>query len=66
MAHSADTFRGRAAVYKAMMRCITDERALEILDELAAENVAKAGDLEALAVSRPSFMLSLDTCNSSQ
>jgi hypothetical protein len=59
MAHSANTFRDRAATYESMKRYVIDERALQILDDLAAKNVARAGELEALAVPRLSLSLSL-------
>ena len=55
MAHSANTFRDRAATYRAMKRYVDDEKALRILDRLAAVNVTKARKLEKLASPIASF-----------
>lgn len=47
MGHSANTFRERAAACEALKRHISDERAIEDLDRLIAEEIASARDLEA-------------------
>ena len=55
MGHSANTFWERAAVYEALKRHISDERAIEVLYDLVAEEVARARELEAFAVPRSSI-----------
>ena len=52
MGHSANTFWERAAAYAALKRHISDERAIEVLDDLVAEEVARARELEAFAAQR--------------
>jgi hypothetical protein len=49
MADSAKTFRDRAATYQSMETYVTEEPALKILRDLAADNIARAEELEALA-----------------
>jgi hypothetical protein len=49
MACSAATFHHHAEIYELMKRYVTDERALQILQDLAHENTAKALELESLA-----------------
>jgi hypothetical protein len=48
MADSAATFRYRAKTYEQMKRYVADERALQILQDLADENRAKAVELDTL------------------
>jgi hypothetical protein len=47
MADSAATFRDRAKTYEQMKRYVADERALQVLQDLADENMAKAVELDA-------------------
>ena len=50
MGHSANTFRERAAACEALKRHVSDERAIELLDNLVAEEIARARELEAFGV----------------
>lgn len=50
MGHSANTFRERAAACEALKRHISDERAIEDLDRLIAQELASARELEAFGV----------------
>lgn len=50
MGHSANTFRERAAACEALKRHVSDERAIELLDNLVAEEIARAQELEAFGV----------------
>ena len=58
MGHSANTFWERAAVYEALKRHVSDERAIEVLDELVTEEVARARELEVFAAQRSSTFAS--------
>ena len=46
--HKAYEYRDRAGSLRRMARDTTDERARKALNDLAAENIAKAEELEAL------------------
>jgi hypothetical protein len=48
MAYSAATFRHRAKTYEQMKRYVADKRALQILQDLAGQNTAKALELNTL------------------
>ncbi len=62
MGHAANTFRERAAVYEALKRYIFDERAIEDLDRLIAQQVASARELEAFEVPQHSVLAGGFTC----
>jgi hypothetical protein len=49
MADSAKTFRDRAATYRSMESYVTEEPELKLLRDLAADNMARAEELEAFA-----------------
>jgi hypothetical protein len=49
MADSAKTFRDRAATYRPMENYVIEEPALRILWDLAADDMARAEELEAHA-----------------
>ena len=55
MGHSANTFWERAAAYEALKRHISDERAIEVLDDLVTEEISRALELEAFAAPRSFF-----------
>jgi hypothetical protein len=50
MAASSSAFRNKAETCRSLMRHVTDERALRVLAEMIAENLAKAQAMEALAI----------------
>jgi hypothetical protein len=45
---SATAFLNKAQTCRSLMRHVTDERALRVLAEMIAENLAKAHEVEAL------------------
>jgi hypothetical protein len=47
---SAVDFRNKAQTCRSLMRHVTDERALRVLGEMIAENLAKAQEVESLAI----------------
>jgi hypothetical protein len=49
MAPSSSAFRNKAETCRSLMRHVTDERALRVLGEMIAENLAKAQAVETLA-----------------
>lgn len=54
MGHSANTFRERAAACEALKWHISDERAIEDLDRLIAQEIASARELEAFGAPKHS------------
>jgi hypothetical protein len=46
---SATAFRNKAQTCRSLMRHVTGERALRVLGEMIAENLAKAQEMETLA-----------------
>ena len=50
MATSSSAFRNKAETCRSLMRHVTDERALRVLGEMIAENLAKAHAAETLAI----------------
>ena len=63
MGHSANTFWERAAVCEALKRHVSDEKALEDLDRLMAEEIANALELEAFGVTRSSVFADAFVCS---
>ena len=47
---SATAFRNKAQTCRSLMRLVTDERTLRVLGEMIAENLAKAQEMESLAI----------------
>jgi len=47
---SATAFRNKAQTCRSLMRQVTDERTLRVLGEMIAENLAKAQEVESLAI----------------
>jgi hypothetical protein len=47
---SAVDFRNKAQTCRSLMRHVTDERTLRVLGEMIAENLAKAQEVECLAI----------------
>ena len=47
---SASAFLNKAQTCRSLMRHVTDERALRVLAEMIAENLAKAQEVETLEI----------------